>query len=161
MCGEMCAVQGQCHEAAVSAGERDASHCVGAYQRLSQGRRLSALLHGPIAGRGGRPERGLRAAEGKAAAGGAVRRGTQEAAAAVSPAYCHRDLSGGRGGARHDTHSAAQVSHCQGAAAAGTGAGHGGAGGDRRGDTLRQPTPAGGCVDHGTGRRFAGGSVGF
>ena len=72
-----------------------------------------------------------------------------------------RDLSGGRGGARHDTHSAAQVSRCQGAAAAGTGAGHGGAGGDRRGDTLRQPTPAGGCVDHGTGRRFAGGSVGF
>ena len=44
---------------------------------------------------------------------------------------------------------------------AGTGAGHGGTGGDRRGDTLRQPASAGGRADHRTGRRFAGGSVGF
>ena len=45
-----CAVKGQCHEAAVSAGERDAGHCVGAYQRLSERRRIPALLHRAVAG---------------------------------------------------------------------------------------------------------------
>ncbi len=45
MQSEVCYVQGQHHEAAVSPGERYAGHRIGAYQRLSQGRRVSAVLH--------------------------------------------------------------------------------------------------------------------